>query len=284
VRVGKRKGAVSAPTVILDKTWGSDEAVAKAAYMSTEALQITVDGVGIVSGRRAVSVIVRELILDDHTSTCEHSGATFYIKNLDMATGRQLLRHRMSSPNEASARYRLRDDAANFIPDDWPEAMKEELQESYDLAAEKYAKAKRTLVEHYMSTGMNERAARRRANETSRYFQTVSSTTDMMISINWRSMFNFFEQRLDSHAQPEIQVLAGKMLACLGEREEFATVIAAFNERFAYKKMNKIGNKHLAKLWAEHGPVDYGSLGEDLVCSIYEKLYYSAGKTSPPKT
>lgn len=90
-----------------------------------------------------------------------------------------------------------------FIPDDWPDDWKVQL--------EVYTAAGNTLY-HEAIKALEPELGRKRAKESARFFKTYNSKIQSDIMFNMRSFANFQRLRNSSHAQKEIRELAQIML------------------------------------------------------------------------
>ena len=72
---------------------------------------------------------------------------------------------------------------------------------------------------------------RKRAKESARYFKTYNSQITCDVMFNMRSFHNFLTQRMDDHAQLEIQQIASQMLELVKniEGEPFKHTLKAWN-------------------------------------------------------
>lgn len=161
-----------------------------------------------------------------HESPIEHASFTFGIEGVSRSLLAQLTRHRIASFSVQSQRY-VREKAFEYVVPpaiaDCPEAAAEyrrameEDQAHYerltDLLKERYVRENR-------DAGMEEKAAQRaaekRAIEDARFVLPNACTTKIMLTMNARSLQNFFRHRCCNRAQWEIRELADRMLAlCL---------------------------------------------------------------------
>ena len=158
-----------------------------------------------------------------HESPIEHASFTFGIEGVSRSLLAQITRHRMASFSVKSQRY-VREGSFEYVtPPEIaaePEAKKiydeimAEDQERYDrLAAilmEKHIKA-------FMAEGKDEKTAARlaekKAIEDARFVLPNACETQMVMTMNARSLMNFFKVRCCRRAQWEIQDVANQMLA-----------------------------------------------------------------------
>ncbi len=162
-----------------------------------------------------------------HESPIEHASFTFGIEGVSRALLAQITRHRMASFSVKSQRY-VREGAFEYItpPEiaSEPEALKiyEEImaedQKRYDRLAEIL---KEKHIKTFISEGKDEKTAERlaekKAIEDARFVLPNSCETQMVMTMNARSLHNFFRHRCCKRAQWEIQDIANQMLELVCE-------------------------------------------------------------------
>ncbi|MEM0286423.1 MAG: FAD-dependent thymidylate synthase [Candidatus Methanomethylicaceae archaeon] len=144
-----------------------------------------------------IEKIINKLIEIGHTSVLEHVCFTFLIEDISRVCSHQLVRHRIASYSQQSQRHVKVED--NFII---PESIKKN-NETYKifLDALDYCKScYRKLIEMGVPI------------EDARYIIPQASPTKIVVTMNARSLMNFFELRCCLSAQWEIRMLAEKML------------------------------------------------------------------------
>ena len=133
----------------------------------------------------------------------------------------QITRHRIASFSVQSQRYVRLDDFRYVVPPEIeaiPEA-KEAFLASMEEDAKRYLDLAHKLEEGHtarlMAEGMPEKQARakasKQANEDARFVLPNACETKMVVTMNARSLQNFFHLRCCSRAQWEIRELAEKM-------------------------------------------------------------------------
>lgn len=149
-----------------------------------------------------------------HESPIEHISFTFAVEGVSRSLTHQLVRHRLASYSQQSQRYVKLSQFEYIIP---PEVERceeakmvfiktmEQIQEAYDNIAGK-------LKEKYINDGMNAVEAEKKSIEDARYVFPNACETKIMITMNARSLINFFHHRCCNRAQWEIRALAGEML------------------------------------------------------------------------
>ena len=157
-----------------------------------------------------------------HESVMEHVSFTFGIEGISRACSHQLVRHRIASYSQKSQRY-VNEDGFEFItpPEIASDAeAKAEFDRSMAALTESYSKIASILTEKhtktFMEQGMEEKEARskavKKANEDARFVLPNACETKIVVTMNVRSLFNFFRHRCCSRAQWEIKAVADEML------------------------------------------------------------------------
>lgn len=140
--------------------------------------------------------LIRQVISSGHTSTIEHGSFTFSIEGVSRVTEVQMVRHRIGSYSIKSGRYNK--SHSNFVIPakikNNPEAMK---------IVEEYKKDLESLIEKFTELGI--------PFEDIRYLTPQGTKTNIMVTMNARSLFNFFQERMCNRAQWEIRTVAHLM-------------------------------------------------------------------------
>jgi thymidylate synthase (FAD) len=182
-------------TVELLGYYGSDEIIACSAWTSTSRKLNE-------EKRKRIPKLLDMLWREGHETPFEKCSVHFLV-DCDIASHIHLLKHRVSSLNAESARYKELKEDKMFIPDDWPDDWKVQL--------EVYTAAGNTLY-HEAIKALEPELGRKRAKESARFFKTYNSKIQSDIMFNMRSFANFQRLRNSSHAQKEIRELAQIML------------------------------------------------------------------------
>lgn len=165
---------------------------------------------------------LRKLTAMGHESPIEHASFTFAIQGVSRSLLAQITRHRIASYSVRSQRYVSEKDFSYVTPPEIaaiPEA-KELFEASMERARADYAKLVRVIgAKHAVgleASGMEHEKAvtegRRRAREDARFVLPNGCDTQMIMTMNARSLKNFFSLRCCSRAQWEIRALATEML------------------------------------------------------------------------
>ncbi len=150
-----------------------------------------------------------------HESPIEHITFTFGIENVSRALLAQITRHRIASFSVQSQRYVAEDGFEFILPPaiaEHPEAKALYLETMAELS-ERYTK----LTEMLMEGTEGATADKKKAIEDARFILPNGCTTKMMVTMNARSLMNFFRLRCCSRAQWEIRELATQMLFLVKE-------------------------------------------------------------------
>ncbi len=157
-----------------------------------------------------------------HASPVEHASFTFGIEGVSRTLLAQITRHRIASYSVQSQRYVRLDDFRYVVPPEieaipeakqaFIDAMNEDARRYLDLVK----KLEEAHTAEYMAQGMEEKAARAKAsklaNEDARFVLPNACETKMVVTMNVRSLNNFFSLRCCNRAQWEIRELAKEML------------------------------------------------------------------------
>jgi thymidylate synthase (FAD) len=202
-------------TIQLIGWYGGDEVNACSAWTSTSR-ELTEDK------KNRIPKLLKMLAENGHETPFEKSTVHFLI-NTEIASHIHLLKHRVSSLNAESARYKELKEDKSYIPNDWPDEWKNKL--------EAYTKAGNDLY-HECLTGLEAAGLnRKRAKESARFFKTYNSQIQADVMFNFRSFVNFQKLRNSEHAQVEIRDIASEMLIAVKniEGNPFKYTLEAFS-------------------------------------------------------
>ncbi|MCI8589176.1 MAG: FAD-dependent thymidylate synthase [Clostridiales bacterium] len=158
-----------------------------------------------------------------HESPVEHASFTFGVDGVSRALLAQLTRHRIASFSVQSQRYVDKSSFTYVVPPEIeaiPEAKAEFIKAMEEDAAH-YESLKQTLwqahtkrlTEQGMEPKEAEKAAEKMANEDARFILPNACETRLIVTMNVRSLYHFFNLRCCQRAQWEIRELAWRMLA-----------------------------------------------------------------------
>jgi len=190
-------------TVELLGYYGSDEVIACSAWTSTSR---ELDE----KKRQRIPKLIDMLWSNGHETPFE-KGSIHFLVDCDIASHIHLLKHRVSSLNAESARYKELKEDKMFLPEDWPAFWQRILKE--------YAEDGNRLY-HKCIADLEPELGRKRAKESARFFKTYNSRIQADVQFNMRSFANFLKLRNSEHAQKEIREIAQKMLDLVRNIEE----------------------------------------------------------------
>ena len=182
-------------TVELLGYYGSDEVIACSAWTSTSR---DLDE----KKRQRIPKLIDMLWSHGHETPFE-KGSVHFLVDCDIASHIHLLKHRLSSLNAESARYKELKEDKTFIPDDWLDFWQQQLKQYTEDGNRLY---------HKCLADLEPELGRKRAKESARFFKTYNSRIQADVQFNMRSFANFIKLRKSEHAQKEIREIAEKML------------------------------------------------------------------------
>jgi thymidylate synthase (FAD) len=156
-----------------------------------------------------------------HESPMEHVSFTFGIEGVSRALLAQITRHRIASYSVQSQRY-VREKMFEYVLPPEIECVPE-AKEIYIQAMEEDQRhyeeltniLKQKHLKEMLDSGMTEKAAmgaaEKKAIEDARFVLPNACTTKIMMTMNARSLMNFFHHRCCNRAQWEIRELAAEM-------------------------------------------------------------------------
>ena len=190
--------------------YGSDTLIACSAWTSTSR-DLNEDK------KSRIPKLINMLWRDGHETPFE-KGMVHFLVDTEIASHIHLLKHRISSMNAESARYKELKEDKYYLPDDWKGIAQSEYEgkfaESYHNwyeVLENYTKAGNALY-HQCLKDLEPVLGRKRAKESARFFKTYNSQIQADISFNMRSFANFLKLRNSEHSQKEIREIAAEML------------------------------------------------------------------------
>lgn len=149
-----------------------------------------------------------------HESPIEHVSFTFAIEGISRSLSHQLVRHRIASYSQQSQRYVKMDGFEYIIP---PEIQKDKIaKQIFERAMKQSEEAYNNLVSilkaNHIKNGFKAVSAEKMALEDARYVFPNACETKIVVTMNARSLMNFFRHRCCNRAQWEIRNLADEML------------------------------------------------------------------------
>lgn len=217
-------------TVELLGFYGGDVINACSAWTSTSR-NLTEDKVN------RIPTLLKMLAKDGHHTPFEKSSVHFLV-NTDIATHIQICKHRISSLNAESARYKELKEDKFYTPEDWGDIQATGLSgpllerhngKTWVDILDAHSKISNELY-HKCLADLTPILGRKRAKESARFFKTYNSQIQGDLQFNWRSFMNFQTLRNSDHAQKEIRELAQEMLRLVREipGEPFKYTLEAF--------------------------------------------------------
>jgi len=206
-------------TVELLGYYGSDEVIACSAWTSTSR-ELTADK------RERIPKLINMLWSEGHETPFE-KGVVHFLVNCDIASHIHLLKHRISSLNAESARYKELKEDKLYLPEDWKNIQVDEKHYNQNYIASQVvanwgdynwyqALADYTILGnslyHRCLEDLTPILGRKRAKESARFFKTYNSQIQADVMFNMRSFANFQKLRNSEHAQLEIREIAQQML------------------------------------------------------------------------
>ena len=138
-----------------------------------------------------------------HYSPFEHASFTFAIEGVSRALLAQITRHRIASFSVRSQRY-VNEGDFNYIVPPAISALGPEAEAEYE-------RQMATMLDWYRGWQEKLGGAGESANEDARFVLPNACETKMVVTMNARSLQNFFHLRCCNRAQWEIRELAEKM-------------------------------------------------------------------------
>ena len=148
-----------------------------------------------------------------HESPLEHVSFTFGLEGVSRSLLAQLTRHRIASYSVKSQRYVNEGTFEYITPPEIakdPETLALYVKTMEDIN-EAYAKLTESLRAVHEKT-MAPAAAEKKAIEDARYVLPNACETKLIVTMNVRSLYNFFAHRCCERAQWEIRAVADQML------------------------------------------------------------------------
>jgi len=168
-----------------------------------------------------ISNFVEKLASIHHESPFEHISFTFGIEGVSRSLTHQLVRHRIASYSQKSQRYVSEDNFEYIVPkaiqnssfctdifNDTMKCINSAYKDIKDCLEKKF-------IEQLIKEGLNEKTAKQKASklaaENARAVLPNACETKIIVTMNARSLFNFFAHRCCNRAQDEIRELATEM-------------------------------------------------------------------------
>ena len=166
------------------------------------------------------------VVKSGHESVIEHVSFTFLIEGVSRALTHQLVRHRIASFSQKSGRYTKVDDSTEWYV--VPKSISKNPK-----ALEIYVNEMKNISEAY-SKLMADCGI---PAEDARFLMPNGQTTNIVVTMNCRTLKNFFAHRICNRAQWEIRELAQEMANIC--KEEMPTLFE--DAKFGYAKCDQLG-------------------------------------------
>ena len=207
--------------------YGSDETIACSAWTSTSR--------NLTDEKKArIPRLIEMLWVNGHETPFE-KGMVHFLVDTEIASHIHLLKHRISSLNAESARYKELKEDKYYIPEDWNDISISDRNLHYPwgnkwVDALKSYTAHGNELYHQCVKDLEPVLGRKRAKESARFFKAYNSQIQADITFNMRSFANFQKLRNSEHAQVEIREIAAKMLESVEniEGNPFKCTLEAF--------------------------------------------------------
>lgn len=150
---------------------------------------------------------IRKMMKSPHESPLEHASLTFHV-TCSRACSHQFVRHRIASYSQQSQRYVCHKEPEIIVP---PSVFNHEERRL------KFVKAMNMvdgLYHEFLDDGV--------PAEDARFLLSACVATRLVVTMNFRSLIHFFEERLCSRAQWEIKKIAWQMWSACNK--EYACV------------------------------------------------------------
>jgi thymidylate synthase (FAD) len=181
---------------LLQHTQKPEQTVALAARLCYSAMEISKLRDKLTE--EEVRALLAKLLDSGHVTPFEHASFTFGVEGVSRAMTHQLVRHRLASFSQQSQRYATFKQNSFILP---PSVQEDE--KARELMLAHYEAAQRTY-QQLLDLGFNK--------EDARYVLPEASATKIIITMNSRELFHFFNLRCCERAQWEIRAMATEML------------------------------------------------------------------------
>lgn len=200
--------------LLLDKTEKPEQKIAYCARICYSKRNI--EDIKNTMSEKEIKKMVNKIIKSGHHSVLEHITFTFGIQCISRNASHQLVRHRLSSYSQQSLRYTEIDNIDGLYSmtniNEIPNYIKQsdELMEIYTSELEKMQN--QSISSYKKLTDANIKP------EDARNVLLTSINSNMIITMNGRSIFNFLKLRLCKKAQLEINNIAWSIFNILNDK------------------------------------------------------------------
>ena len=188
--------------------------------------------------------IIKSVLNSGHDSVSEHVSFTFLIEDVSRVLTHQLVRHRIASYSQRSARY-----TKINTNEEWYVVPKSIKTEEQLKVFKEIMNAEAVAYNKLIELGI--------PKEDARFIVGDGQFTNIVVTMNCRALKNFFGERLCTRAQWEIRELANKMANICKKELPIVFDICKFAEPICIhngfcKEHNSCGKAiHISKLHGE---------------------------------
>lgn len=197
---------------LLEYTRNPEKVIASAAKLCYSAVGI--DEIESNLEEEKTAKFINMLVSVGHESPVEHVSFTFAVEGVSRTLTHQLVRHRIASYSQQSQRYVRLNQFEYIIPPEIEndENAKKIYIDSMQNCQKSYNELTEILKKKYILNGMKTADSEKKAIEDARYVFPNACETKIIVTMNARSLMNFFKHRCCLRAQWEIRQLADEML------------------------------------------------------------------------
>jgi thymidylate synthase (FAD) len=155
---------------------------------------------------------IKRLMELGHESPIEHVTFTFGIEGISRSASHQLVRHRIASYSQKSQRY-VKEDQFDYVvpPTIEGSCAEDRFKKLMGYIQAEYNSIRNDIIAELEEQGVDKKSTEKIANEDARYVLPNACQTSLVVTMNARSLFNFFKLRCCNRAQWEIRELANEM-------------------------------------------------------------------------
>lgn len=178
--------------------------------------------------REKQAAFVAGIMASGHASPIEHVSFTFAISGVSRSLTHQLVRHRIASYSQQSQRYVDASSMEYIIPP--AVAAHPHIRARFEAFMEEAVEAYRDIKNMLEAEGRAGSSC-----EDARFVLPNAAATNIVVTMNCRTLLNFFEERCCTRAQWEIRGVARQMLSlCRDVLPEVFARAGARCERLGY--------------------------------------------------
>lgn len=185
--------------------YGSDRVICQSAWTSTDR-EITPEK------EIRIPNLIKMLWEEGHETPFEKVNVHFLV-DTEIASHIHLLKHRISSANAESGRYKELMEDKFYLPEDWKGigmiGINGGIMDWYEVLKE--TSEYNNKLYHACLKDLTPVLGRKRAKESARFFKMYNSQIETDIQFNLRSFANFMKLRNSEKAQKEIREIAQEM-------------------------------------------------------------------------